>query len=139
MDIQVKDEQRALASCTNGKNHQKKLNDAINSLESLINKVKTTWESTGADKETYILELEKQISNLRVIGDSGMKFFNTIQSYITQIQQLRARTVGDGGGSTGGARFTSEDLERVAQEDREKMARDAAANREWIENAKKEV
>ena len=80
MDIQIKNEEEAVVSCINGKNSQKKLSEAINNLESVINKVKTTWESTGADKETYILELEKQVNNLRILGDSSLKFFNTIES-----------------------------------------------------------
>lgn len=136
MDIQVKDEQSALTSCSNGKSNQKKLNEAISNLEGLLNKVKTSWESTGADKETYILELEKQINNLRIIGDSSLKFFNTIQSYIAQIQQLRARTVGESGGGTSGPRFTSEDIERIHQEDMERIKRDNAARQEMLENAK---
>lgn len=136
MDIQVKDEQRALSSCTNGKNNQKKLSEAISSLEGIINKVKTTWESTGADKETYIIELEKQINNLRILGDSSLKFFDTIQSYITQIQQLRAKTVGESGGGTSGPRFTSEDIEKIHQEDMERIQRDNAARQEMFKNAK---
>ena len=135
MDIQIKNEEEAVVSCINGKNSQKKLSEAINNLESVINKVKTTWESTGADKETYILELEKQVNNLRILGDSSLKFFNTIESYIARVRQLRARKVGESGGGESGARFTKADIEKVIEDDRKRIESDNAARRAWLENS----
>lgn len=135
MDIQIKNEEEAVVSCINGKNSQKKLSEAINNLESVINKVKTTWESTGADKETYILELEKQVNNLRILGDSSLKFFNTIESYIARVRQLRARKVGESGGGESGAHFTKADIEKVIEDDRKRIESDNAARRAWLENS----
>ena len=100
MDIQIKNEEEAVVSCINGKNSQKKLSEAINKLQGNLTKIKSNWESTGADKESYIIELEKQMNNLVIIGDVSLKFFKTIESYIARVRELRARTV-DSGNSGG--------------------------------------
>lgn len=137
MDIQVRDEQQALSSCSSGKSNQKELSAAINNLEALLKKFNSAWESTGQDKETYILELEKQINNLRIIGDASLKFFNSIESYIHRVQQAKARTLDGGTGTSGGGKFSEEQIKEVLEEDQKRIESDARAGKYWIENMDK--
>lgn len=102
MDIEIKNEAQAINICGNAKSDKiKQLNSHINTLNTLINKIKVNWESTGSDQATYIAELEKQAANLKTISDQSYRFFDVIERYVDTTQKTSSKTVGSGGGSGG--------------------------------------
>ena len=67
MDIQIKDENTALASCEELVQLSQTMNEDITALEAQLSKIKESWASNGIDKESYVVELDKQINNFRTI------------------------------------------------------------------------
>lgn len=104
MDIEIKNESQALNICGNAKSDKiKQLNSHINTLNSLINKIKVNWSSTGSDQASYIAELEKQANNLQEISNQSYRFFDVIERYVDSTQKTSQKTVGSGGSSGGGS------------------------------------
>ena len=104
MDIEIKNESQALNICGNAKSDKiKQLNSHISTLNSLINKIKVSWSSTGSDQSTYIAELEKQANNLQEISNQSYRFFDVIERYVDSTQKTSQKTVGSGGSSGGGS------------------------------------
>ena len=108
MDIEIKNESQALTICGNAKSDKiKQLNSHISTLNSLINKIKVNWSSTGSDQSTYIAELEKQANNLQEISNQSYRFFDVIERYVDSTQKTSQNTVGGGtAGGTGGSGST---------------------------------
>lgn len=104
MDIEIKNESQALNICGNAKSDKiKQLNSHISTLNSLINKIKVNWSSTGSDQASYVAELEKQANNLQEISNQSYRFFDVIERYVDSTQKTSQRTVGSGGSSGGGS------------------------------------
>lgn len=102
MDIEIKNESQALTICGNAKSDKiKQLNSHISTLNSLINKIKVSWSSTGSDQSTYIAELEKQANNLQEISNQSYRFFDVIERYVDSTQKTSQNTVGGGTGGSG--------------------------------------
>ncbi len=100
MDIEIKNESQALNICGNAKSDKiKQLNSHISTLNSLINKIKVNWSSTGTDQASYIAELEKQANNLQEISNQSYRFFDVIERYVDSTQKTSQKTVGSGGSS----------------------------------------
>ena len=95
MDIQIKDQSAALAKCEELNKQAQALNEDITALESHLTKVKSNWASNGVDKESYVVELTKQIKNLRIICDSIKRLSSAISNYVSTANQISNLSVGD--------------------------------------------
>lgn len=95
MDIQIKDESAALASCDELIKHANAMNGDITTLEGHLSKIKEVWASNGVDKESYVVELDKQIRNFRVICDAIRQLGNSVKNYVTTANQISNLSVGD--------------------------------------------
>lgn len=93
MDIQVKDFSRALSSCETVSKYVNELNGHVDALEDILVKVKTKWESTGQDKESYMVELEKQVSNLTFINQQIDTFVKQIRNYVHSVQETSKKSI----------------------------------------------
>ena len=99
MDIEIKNQEQVLSICQTVQNEKlKQLSNCISSLESNISSVKEKWSSTGIDKETYVIELEKQVENLRTIYQLLGGFSKTITNYTESVKRTAANTIGVGAG-----------------------------------------
>lgn len=95
MDIQIKDESAALASCEELAKQANAMNEDITTLETHLTKIKDAWASDGMDKESYIVELDKQVSNFRLICDKIRKLSSVLQDYVTTANQISNLSIGD--------------------------------------------
>lgn len=94
MDIEIKNESIVLSVCEQATNtYIPQLNGEIDSITSSLTTIKSVWSSNGIDKESYMLELEKQLRNTIVLRDAMLQLFTTIKSYTGNLKQIRKRTV----------------------------------------------
>lgn len=93
MDIEIKNAQGAIDNCNSIMAYRKALSDKIASLQSLVQKLESNWQSGGADKETYLAELNKQINNYTILETTIGRFANTVTTYAQNIQQTSKKTV----------------------------------------------
>lgn len=95
MDIQINNASGALSNCNSLYAHASELNTKVSELTNYINKIKTNWQSNGMDKESYILELEKQSRNLNIIYENVKKLSSAISNYVSNANQISNLTIGD--------------------------------------------
>ncbi len=93
MDIQVRDFNAAYNTCESISKYSNEMNAQIDALDGILNNVKTRWESTGQDKETYMLELRKQAENLTFINQQINTFVKQIKNYVRTVQETSNKTV----------------------------------------------
>lgn len=73
--------------------HSKAMSEHIDNLDNILLKVRTNWESTGQDKESYMLELQKQVTNLTIINDNINNFVAQIKNYVRNVQETSNKNV----------------------------------------------
>ncbi len=95
MDIQIKNESAALTSCEELAKHANAMNEDITTLETNLSRIKDGWASNGMDKESYVIELDKQINNFRVICDAIRKLSSAVKNYVETANQISNLSVGD--------------------------------------------
>ena len=95
MDIQIKDQSAALATCEELAKQANAMNGDITTLEGHLSKIKEVWASNGVDKESYVVELDKQIRNFRTICDAIRKLASAIRNYVETANQISNLSVGD--------------------------------------------
>ena len=93
MDIQVRDFNAAYNTCEDISKYINEMNSQIDALDSILKNVKTKWESTGQDKETYMLELTKQSENLTFISQQISTFVKQIKNYVRSVQETSKKTM----------------------------------------------
>ena len=86
MDIQIKDQSAALATCEELAKQANAMNGDITTLEGHLSKIKEVWASNGVDKESYVVELDKQISTI-------IKELNPRMLSIPGIGEISAATI----------------------------------------------
>lgn len=96
MDIEIVNKSVVDSACNEILNSNlSELNTEIDELSQLLSQVKSRWESNGMDKESYILELEKQVNNLTTLEGLMRNLAITIQNYSDNIGKISKRTVSD--------------------------------------------
>lgn len=94
MDIEIKNEDAVITTCEQVvKAYIPELDSDIGTLNSTLSKIKVKWESNGMDKESYVLELEKQIKNLGILNGAIIQLFNSILVYAENIKKTSSNTL----------------------------------------------
>ena len=93
VDIELKSAEQAISICDEILNYNTQNAEMISSLEKTLSDINKNWESTGQDKESYVLELKKQIKNLTIIHDETNKLANTIATYAENIKATSEKRV----------------------------------------------
>lgn len=95
MDIEIKNVDGAISVCDKIISYKNQSASSVDELESILKKIASNWESSGIDKESYILELEKQINNLVILEEQITNLANTIKQYASSMKETSKRTVTD--------------------------------------------
>lgn len=107
-DIEILNGSGALNNCSEMSTYSSQMDDCISSLNSDLQKINSNWSSNGIDKESYMVELNKQITKLQVIRDQLNKFSNAISNYVTNNSQVSSLRIGDSfSGYSGTGGYTS--------------------------------
>lgn len=93
MDIQIKNEDAAISTCQQILNYTKQTESHIDSLESTLQRINSAWESTGRDKQSYVVELEKQIQNLRIMEKAMNDLAANVLNYVQEIKATASSTM----------------------------------------------
>lgn len=93
MDIQIKNEQEAINTCEQILSYTQIAAAHIESLESALQKINAAWESTGADKQSYVAELEKQINNLRIMEKNMNDVASVVLKHAQDIKAIGSSTM----------------------------------------------
>jgi len=92
MDIEIKNEDAAISVCEQIISYNNQNAAYIELLESALQKINANWESNGHDKESYVLELEKQIQNLKIMERGTNDLANSILNYVENIKATSSTT-----------------------------------------------
>ncbi len=93
MDIEIKNADSAINDCNQLVQYSAQMQSQVDSLKNSLNRINANWESNGADKQSYVTELEKQIENLGIIEQCVTKFASTVRYYAEQIKATSAKKV----------------------------------------------
>lgn len=93
MDIEIKNEEAAISTCQQIISYNQQNAAYIESLESALQRINADWQSNGHDKESYVLELEKQIQNLKIMERGTNDLANSILKYVENIQATNSNTL----------------------------------------------
>lgn len=93
MDIEIKNEEAVISTCQQILSYNQQNASYIETLESALQRINADWESNGHDKESYVLELEKQINNLKIMENGTNELANSILRYVENIQATSSKTV----------------------------------------------
>jgi len=92
-DIVIENEERALSTCNQILNYVRETSGSVDSLESALSKMSSAWDSTGTDKESYVGELEKQITNINTLMQHIKEIANTVIYHVNTAKETAAKTV----------------------------------------------
>lgn len=93
MEISFQNEDRAIQTCEEIMSENQKLADACEVLSSCLNQISANWESNGADKQSYVTELEKQINNIDYLTSSIKDVANTLRNYAQNAKAAAQQTM----------------------------------------------
>lgn len=93
MDIQVRNEDAAISTCQQILSLNQQSESHIETLEGALRRINSVWESNGKDKESYVVELEKQIQNLRTMEKGMTDLANGILRYVESIKTTGSSTM----------------------------------------------
>ena len=93
VDIEIKSTEQAISICNEILTYNKQNAEMISSLEKTLSDINKNWESTGQDKESYVLELKKQIKNLNIIHDETDRLGRAIISYAENVKATSEKRV----------------------------------------------
>lgn len=93
MDVEIVNADAAINTCEELFSYNSQLFSQIDELESIMSQIKSKWESNGMDKESYMLELEKQAQNLNELGELVQKLVNSISAYAKDAKQTSQKTM----------------------------------------------
>ncbi|MGM9881849.1 MAG: hypothetical protein ACI31S_03285 [Bacilli bacterium] len=92
-DVVVKDPQAAIEVCETINENNQKLYNAAEVLNRSLQQIESDWESSGADKESYVTELEKQIKNIFQLSETTKKVASAIRYYAESAQETSSKSV----------------------------------------------
>lgn len=93
VDIELKSAEQAINICNEILTYNKENAELISALENALNGINKYWESTGRDKESYVVELKKQIGNLNIVHSETERLGRTIISYAEQAKATSQQRV----------------------------------------------
>lgn len=93
MDIEIKNEDAVITTCEQILAFNREAATQIDSLSNTLHRINADWESNGHDKESYVVELEKQIENLNILEKGITDLATSIKQYVETIKATSAKTV----------------------------------------------
>lgn len=94
MDVQVNNADAAISTCDSISEKSQRLYDACETLRNCLKQISQNWESNGADKQSYVTELELQISNIDYLTKSISSVSSVIKDYAENIKNQSSNTMG---------------------------------------------
>lgn len=86
-EIVIKNEEGALKVCESILKYNNELEQHIECLNDLLRNVNMKWESNAQDKESYIIELDRQINTLVNIKEQLNSFAKGIIKYVEYVKK----------------------------------------------------
>ena len=82
--IEIRNPDAAIAKCGEIASKVVQAKATAQKLESTLSTVKSQWETTGVDKQSFTTELETQITKLQTINNAVEKLAGVVEYYARQ-------------------------------------------------------
>jgi len=92
-DIIIKNADSAISICGDIVALRNSISNEIAQLTDALNEVKSNWESSGLDRQSYVSEMEKAIKELEVVINALSNVSGSARNYAVQMKTLAQKTV----------------------------------------------
>lgn len=72
------------------KEYCQRLVDQTSVLKSNLKTIENNWESTGQDKEEYVTQLNKQVSNINSLSQALNALYNVVENHLDELERISA-------------------------------------------------